>query len=61
MDGRNATAFVVSEQPHRNTRRFPDDPGAAETVYGSGNCKNEVSHKLLRDDGALVFDGRGAT
>lgn len=35
----------------------PDDPGAAETVYGLGNRKNDMLHKLLRDDGAQVFDG----
>lgn len=35
----------------------PDDPGPAETVYGLGNRKNDMLHKLLRDDGAQVFDG----
>ncbi|OSC43006.1 beta-phosphoglucomutase family hydrolase [Mycobacterium decipiens] len=35
----------------------PDDPGAAETVYGLGNRKNEMFGKLLHDDGARVFDG----
>lgn len=39
----------------------PDDPGAAETVYGLGNRKNDMLHKLLRDDGAQCSTGRGAT
>lgn len=35
----------------------PDDPDAADTVYGLGNRKNEMFQKVLHDDGVKVFDG----
>jgi beta-phosphoglucomutase family hydrolase len=35
----------------------PDDPPAAETVYGLGNRKNDAFQKTLHDDGVKVFDG----
>jgi beta-phosphoglucomutase family hydrolase len=35
----------------------PDDDPSAETVHGLGNRKNEVFHRMLRDDGVRVFEG----
>jgi beta-phosphoglucomutase family hydrolase len=35
----------------------PDDAGDAETVYGLGNRKNDMFHKVLHDDGVKVFEG----
>ncbi len=35
----------------------PDDPGDAETIYGLGNRKNDMFHKVLHDDGVEVFEG----
>ncbi|HUH71138.1 MAG TPA: beta-phosphoglucomutase family hydrolase [Mycobacterium sp.] len=35
----------------------PDDPNAAETIYGLGNRKNEMFQKVLHDEGVKVFDG----
>ena len=35
----------------------PDDGSDAETVHGLGNRKNEMFHRMLREDGVEVFDG----
>lgn len=35
----------------------PDDPPAAETVWGLGNRKNEMFQKVLHDDGIEAFSG----
>ncbi len=35
----------------------PDDPTDAETVFGLGNRKNEMFHRVLRAEGVTVFDG----
>ena len=35
----------------------PDDPPAAETVYGLGNRKNVILLKKIEDDGVEVYDG----
>lgn len=35
----------------------PDDPPAAETVYGLGNRKNELVLRMIRDQGVQVYDG----
>ena len=35
----------------------PDDPGDKETIYGLGNRKNDMFHKVLHDDGVKVFEG----
>ncbi|KEF94984.1 beta-phosphoglucomutase family hydrolase [Mycobacterium sp. TKK-01-0059] len=35
----------------------PDDPDAAETIYGLGNRKNDMFQKVLKQDGVKVFQG----
>ncbi len=35
----------------------PDDPPAAETVYGLGNRKNELVLKVIHDDGVQPYEG----
>jgi len=35
----------------------PDDGPDAMTVHGLGNRKNDMFHRLLREDGVVVFDG----
>ncbi|HUC55887.1 MAG TPA: beta-phosphoglucomutase family hydrolase [Streptosporangiaceae bacterium] len=35
----------------------PDDPPAANTVYGLGNRKNELVLKIMHDDGVQPYEG----
>ena len=35
----------------------PDDPPAADTIYGLGNRKNEVVLKIMHDDGVQPYEG----
>ncbi len=35
----------------------PDDPPAAQTVYGLGNRKNELVLRIMREDGVQTYEG----
>jgi beta-phosphoglucomutase family hydrolase len=35
----------------------PDDEPTVETVHGLGNRKNELFHRVVREDGVKVFEG----
>jgi beta-phosphoglucomutase family hydrolase len=60
VDGKTRQDGVRSFLDSRGIRSpegGPDDDPTVETVHGLGNRKNELFHRVVREDGVKVFEG----